>query len=366
MIRNLAKEQKDVCKREDKVTKSSSAVNSVSHGCKMQSTSQSEDWNGILSLVDKNLGSALSAQTQNQYSYWWSRFEKFCCLFHRESKPFSQLTVVGFLSWLAEASPGLGGVDQAKAALRHFHILNFPDLPSPTDGVHVAMALKGIKRRFQKPVQKKKPLAVADFSKLLSTIVDGKNFSDMKLVDLRFAAQISVLFCAFARYEETAALRVPDLVEEEGDFVVNFPKGKQYQHGESREGVILSHPKLKIDPVIVLKEYLIRLKSFSNANWLFPALRCQGKKLVVLDESASYDCVLRQFKSYAKLAKITGSPDDYGLHSFRRGAVTSSVNNGCDEHTVQKQMRVASTSTVARYATLSKDRLGKANLALFK
>ena len=87
---------------------------------------------------------------------------------------------------------------------------------------------------------------------------------------------------------------------------------------------------------------------------------------MVLDESASYDCVLRQFKSYAKLAKITGSPDDYGLHSFRRGAVTSSVNNGCDEHTAQKQMRVASTSTVARYATLSKDRLGKANLALFK
>ena len=80
----------------------------------------------------------------------------------------------------------------------------------------------------------------------------------------------------------------------------------------------------------------------------------------------SYDCVLKQFKRFAKIGKITGSPQDYGLHSCRRGGVTTAINNGCDEHTIQKQMRVSSTKTVARYATLSRNRLKRANVALFK
>ena len=388
MLRNLAaqkvKKEADVSKpqvasssfrKDEFVVKASSSFRKARNVVKAYSSSRKAEnvikagdngWKGILSLVDKNLSSALGTQTQNQYNYWWSRFEKFCSLFQRKSHPFSELTVVGFLSWLAEESPGLGGVDQARAALRHFHNLKFPNTKSPTDGVHVSMALKGIKRRFQKPTQKKKPLAVSDFSKLLISCINGKKLCELKLVDLRFAAQISVLFCAFARYEESAALKVEDLVEEDGDFIVNFPKGKQYQHGESREGVILNQPNLKVNPVEVLKVYLDRLKSFSNASCLFPALRCHGKKIVLLEECASYDCVLRQFKHHARLANISGSPDDYGLHSFRRGAVTNSVNNGCDEHTVQKQMRVASTSTVARYATLDKSRLGKANKFLFK
>ena len=80
----------------------------------------------------------------------------------------------------------------------------------------------------------------------------------------------------------------------------------------------------------------------------------------------SYDCVLKQFKGFARVSEITGSPSDYGLHSCRRGGVTTSINNGCDDHTIQKQMRVASTKTVSRYATLSRKRLRKANIALFK
>ena len=91
-----------------------------------------------------------------------------------------------------------------------------------------------------------------------------------------------------------------------------------------------------------------------------------GRKIVLLDYPVSYDCVLKQFKGFAMDAKVTGSPRDYGLHSFRRGGVTTAVNNGCDEHTVQKQMRVASTKTVSRYATLSRRRLKRANFALFK
>ena len=72
---------------------------------------------------------------------------------------------------------------------------------------------------------------------------------------------------------------------------------------------------------------------------------------------------LKQFKSFAKDAGISGFLKDYALHSFRRGAVTTMVNNGCDEHTVHKQMRV--TSTVHGYTTVDKKKMSKATDKLF-
>ena len=124
---------------------------------------------------------------------------------------------------------------------------------------------------------------------------------------------------------------------------------------------------MKINPVLVIKFYLRKLQELGKGSQLlFPALRTRGKKVGLLDYAASYDCVLKQFRKYAEKAGIAGSPKDYGLHSCRRGAVTTSANNGCDDHTIQKQMRVASTSTVRRYATLNKKRLGMANRFLFQ
>ena len=51
---------------------------------------------------------------------------------------------------------------------------------------------------------------------------------------------------------------------------------------------------------------------------------------------------------------------------MRRGAATSAVNNGASDHSVQKQMRVMSVSTVRRYASLDKEALKAAASAVFK
>ena len=332
---------------------------------KEKNVAESQQWRLLKDLVEDNVEHALGKQSSSQYGYWWGRFGKFCRQYNRSQEPFNAVTAAAFLTWLAEQSEGLGGVDQARSALRHFHYRKFPDVISPTEGVRVSMVVKGIKRKFKQPVKKKKALNPAEFEKLLMVLVNGLEFEEMKLVDLRLAAQLSLLFCTFSRYEESAALKISHIVEEEDDLVVLFPKGKQYQFGEARESVILSQPQLKINPVVVLKSYIRRLRDFSNVQWLFPSLKCKGKKVVIAETPASYESVLRQFKKAAKHAKIVGTPRDYGLHSFRRGGVTTAVNNGCDEHTVQKQMRVASTKTVARYDTLSRCRLKRANKALF-
>ena len=325
------------------------------------------DWNKVVKLVDVNLENSLAPSSSGQYSYWWSRFKTFCNDYDRRCLPFNLLTCVAFLSHLAENSEGIGGVDQARSALRHQHYLNYPNVISPTESVRVDSVIKGIKRRFKKPVQKKRPLVPKDFEKLLVAITEGGNMAVIKMSVLRFAAQLSVMYCTFSRYEESCALRPSDILEEEEDLVVIYPKGKQYQYGEARESVMLSQPSLEVNPVEVVKEYLRRLSELHNiSGLLFPSFRCIGKKLRVLKKEASYDCVLNQFKTYARKAGVSGKPEEYGLHSCRRGAVTTAVNNGCDEHTVQKQMRVSSTSTVTRYASFNRKRLGKANKMLFK
>ena len=325
-----------------------------------------KSWDLNLKLVERNLNAAIASSTSKQYKYWWERFEQFCSDNGRQVEPFSDLTAAAFLSFLAEESAGIGGVDQARAALRHFHNLKFPGLTSPTDSVRITSVLKGIKRRFQKPVSKKKPLESEDFSRLLTFITKNGNFNDLKLGELRFAAQLSLLYCTFSRYEESAGLEISHVEEDGQDLLILFPKGKQYQFGEARMGVMTSQPQLAVNPVHVVKVYVQKLKTYPGAGEvLFPTLRCQGKQTFRLGKPASYDCVLKQFKLYAKDAGISGSPKEYGLHSCRRGAVTTAVNNGCDEHTVQKQMRVASVDTVHRYATLGKKRLAKATEKLF-
>ena len=330
--------------------------------------SDSQEWKEGVAAMETNLVSCLAASTGGQYSYWWGRFETFCSLNKREAMPFSSETVAVFLSCLAEKTAGVGGVDIARAALHHYFSLAHPDKICPTDSSEVKLTLKGIKKRFQQPVTKKTPLECKDFIKVLSAATEGGDFIKVKLCQLRLAAQVTVMYCAFLRYEESAALRMSQVKSENGDLVILFAKGKTYQFGESRMSVIGGQPQLAINPVVVVQSYMDRLREEagqSEDGLLFPAFRCTTSGYSVLDKPASYDCVRKQFKDMLVEAGVTADPASFGLHSMRRGSVTGAVNGGVSEHVVMKQMRVASISTVTRYATLNKKELKKASDSLF-
>ena len=322
-------------------------------------------WQQCEDLISKNINSSLAEGTKKNYKYWMIRMENFCQEVGRSFPHFDSRTVCGFLSRIAEDSTGVGGVDQARSALRNHFLTNFPEEKSPTECPSVTMVIKGIKKRFSKPVAKKKPLASSDFEKLLKAVTQDGKLETIKFCELRFAAQLIVLFCTISRYEETCALKVSSLVLEGTTVSVNFPKGKQYQMGEARSSIIVDQPQLSISLVKVLKFYTKKLKSFKASNdILFPSVRVSGSSTTILQHAASYDCVRNQFKRFAAAVKIEGKPEEYGLHSMRRGAASAAVNNGCDDHVVSKQMRVG-VSTVRRYATLNSNSLKKAANAVF-
>ena len=328
---------------------------------------KSELWSSSMEAREKNLQAAVGERTGQGYHYWWSRFVEFCKKTGMEPMPFSTTMVSAFLSDLAEKSSGLGGVAGARAALGHYWGIKHPDISSPTESAEVRAVIHGIKRRFQLPVKKREALSVEDFCKILWHVTEGGQLEELGLVALRLAAQVAVLYCTFARFEEVQALKVEQVKIGEVDLVVEFMKGKTYQYGESRLGAMPAQPQLAVDPVAVVKVYVRRLGELGAAgsSWLFPTLSALNGKLRILPKAASYGAVRKQFKAALEGAGVSGKVADYGLHSMRRGAASGAVNNGCDDHTVMKQMRVSSTATVQRYATVKKGKLAAAVNVLF-
>ena len=324
------------------------------------------EWDSAVKARLNNLENSLAESTGKKYEYWWNRFSVFCDTHGKQKMPFSSMTVSVFLAHLAESADGLGGVDGARAALGFYHSLRVPDQPSPTDSADVKLVIRGIKRRFQNPVCKKSALNNEEFFKVLAAATDNANFFKVPLCKLRLAAQVSLMYSTISRYEESAVLRCSQVVKDKGDLLVTFRKGKTYQMGEARMSVVAAQPGL-LNPVKVISVYMDRLKAVHKVTdcLLFPALSSTAAGDSVLDRPASYESVLKQFKLVLVEAGVTDDPSSFGLHSMRRGAATSAVNNGASDHAVQKHMRVMSVSTVRRYATLDKAALKSASSAVF-
>ena len=327
----------------------------------------SQLWRSSVMAMKKNVQMSVAESTAKTYGYWWTRFCTFCDRTGAVQMPFSSHTAAVFLSSLAESAAGLGGVDAARSALRHHFVVMCPDVKCPTEGSEVTLVMKGIKRRFEQPVSKKSPLSGKDFYKILNKLLNKDCSKTVKLCQLRLAAQVSLMFMTFSRYEESSALMRSQVKRCQGELKVIFRKGKTYQHGEARNSVIASQPG-PLNPVTVILMYMDRLAMVDKAvdGFLFPALRSTTSGDSVLARPASYRSVLRQFKEVVVAAGVTADPAAFGLHSMRRGAVTAAINNGASDHIVQKQMRVSSSSTVRRYATLSDVMLKTASAAIFK
>ena len=91
--------------------------------------------------------------------------------------------------------------------------------------------------------------------------------------------------------------------------------------------------------------------SNDTENFLFSNVRRRGKILTDLNKQVS-DVLRTKLKSVINTFGLKFGDSKIGLHCFRRGPVTASVNAETAPINVQKLMRVASTSMVAYYATI--------------
>ena len=75
--------------------------------------------------------------------------------------------------------------------------------------------------------------------------------------------------------------------------------------------------------------------------------------------------MLKMLRREASLAHLPFSNFKLGMHSFRRGPVTQSVNSGADPFIIKKLMRVQSLSMVDHYSEASVKLLVKASKSAF-
>ena len=62
-------------------------------------------------------------------------------------------------------------------------------------------------------------------------VQNGKLFIHLqvRLCQMRLAAQISLIFLTLARYKESAALKIIHVHKDEGNLIIIFAKGKNFQ-----------------------------------------------------------------------------------------------------------------------------------------
>ena len=81
-------------------------------------------------------------------------------------------------------------------------------------------------------------------------------YKNLTFLDQRFIAFIVVMYSSFARYEEMRELKINDVYLIGHDFSVTFFKGKSYQVGGQRHGVVPALPSRLYDPARIFSIYL--------------------------------------------------------------------------------------------------------------
>ena len=194
-------------------------------------------------------------------------------------------------------------------------ILSNYNFASPTDSVRVAQVIKGLKRKFAKPVIKKRPITPVMAKSLLS-LYTSKGLESMDLMELRSAAFFSVLYFCCARYEEAAKLKMENVkVTVEGNLEFLFMEAKNNQLLECRKSYV--SPTVNggdLCPVKIIAEYSKKMKESGGQGFFFSFL--YPTRLPIPGSTFSYDNARKLTIDALRHVGLEESElKHYGLHS---------------------------------------------------
>ena len=269
------------------------------------------------SQIPDYLENSIRKSSKSCYDVYWKKYLKFCE--EGSLNIHAAHAIAGFLIFLAEESNGVSASMSARSGLK-FHLkLIKPFARCAADSYYVSRIMKTIYIKFRRPVKKAKTLASKDIEAAVSKLMESGSFKD-----LRTGVFLLLQFCAFARFEEIAQLRVEDVTFlVSGDMELHFLKAKNYDVADGQKCLIGKNP-LGMNPVTIVESYMEKL---NGSQFLFPSFR-PGKEgaLVFLGKPVSYKNQLDLFRK--SLDNIGLKGDDFSLHSPRTGAVSECVNTG--------------------------------------
>ena len=307
-------EKKVQQKRTDKIE-----VTAPSQGAKLAGPSPAQVVKST-SQIPEYLENSIRKSSKSCYDVYWNKYLKFCE--QGSLNIHAAHAIAGFLIFLAEESNGDSASMSARNGLKYHLKLIKPFARCAADSYYVSRIMKTIYIKFRRPVKKAKTLTSDNIEAAVSKLLESGSFKD-----LRTGVFLLLQFCAFARFEEIAQLRVEDVTFlVSGNMELHFLKAKNYDVADGQKCLIGKNPS-GMNPVSILESYMEKL---NGSQFLFPSFRL-GKEgaLVFIGKPVSYKNQLDLFRK--SLDNIGLKGDEFSLHSPRTGAVSECVNTGAVE-----------------------------------
>ena len=262
-----------------------------------------------------------------------------------------------YLTFLAYKSGGLAAVRTALSALRYYAKLQGAEGNYMKDPL-IETVVKGLERDFSKPIQQKEGFSPEEMRKIIKYFLREKICP--KLIDLRMACLLLLLYLSAGRFEEAAGIELSNIKTlETGNLMVKLRKGKKNQLAKNQVVIL---PKLEtsecqdMDITVLMKKYIEKLEGQEGrSKFLFPSCRGfkKGKKenaTFLLNKPISYWVARKSLLEAVKMTKIKTDEADFGLHSCRVGALTAAANSGkFSQLQLQNLGRWAQIDSAARY-----------------
>ena len=262
-----------------------------------------------------------------------------------------------YLTFLAYKSGGLAAVRTALSALRYYAKLQGAEGNYMKDPL-IETVVKGLERDFSKPIQQKEGFSPEEMRKIIKYFLREKICP--KLIDLRMACLLLLLYLSAGRFEEAAGIELSNIKTlETGNLMVKLRKGKKNQLAKNQVVIL---PKLEtsecqdMDITVLMKKYIEKLEGQEGrSKFLFPSCRGikKGKKenaTFLLNKPISYWVARKSLLEAVKMTKIKTDEADFGLHSCRVGALTEAANSGkFSQLQLQNLGRWAQMESAARY-----------------
>ncbi len=275
-----------------------------------------------------------SAATWRAYQSDWRQFEAWCVKLNLEALPATPETVSMFVASQAAAGLNPSTSSRRLCAIRLVHL--GAGHASPHNALKVTEVMRGIRRDWAQPPEKK-AAAVDDDIKRMADTVDSETAKG-----LRDRALLLFGFAGAFRRSELVALNVEDLVERDEGYKVTIRQSKTDQQGKGQVIAILRQTDSPYCPVQALKDWLTVAEIKNGA--LF-------RRMFVHDtigkQRLSAQSVALVVKEYARRAGLDWQR--YAGHSLRSGYLTSAANKRASIFKMADQSRHKSLDVLRQY-----------------
>lgn len=276
--------------------------------------------------VEKFVRESLSENTRRAYASDLARFEAW-----GGSIPANAEMIAAYLTEHA-ASHACNTLTRWLASLSKAHrALGAAD---PTKEELTRSVLRGIRRRYGRPLKQAAPLTREILFEILEVIPE-----DLK--GLRDRALLLIGFAGGFRRSELVGLEFDDVSNEEEGLVLTIRRSKTDQIGNGRK-IGVPFARGRHCPVKALRAW-IKVASIE----IGPIFRSINRQGVISSNALSNQAVSLVIKERLRSAGL--DPSGFAGHSLRSGFVTSAAKAGVSSWKIRQQTGHASETMLARY-----------------